>query len=184
MFSAFPNKLIRILLPSPHRSNTYLMKTFLKRRLFFSFSIVFVFCSVFSCTLQIDKIDQGEVNDQHYVFGRKVGSWLNDTVFRFCCNGSISTHSSEFDKGKYEVLIMAKGTQAYNTYPHIQVTLNDKALKTIELDSNYTTYNIPFSLTEKQDIGIQILFDQDGLDSLGNDRDVLIRKIRVDSVGN
>lgn len=152
------------------------MRTILRWRLFIRFSIAFVLCSVLACTLQVEK---DEVNDQHYVFGPKVGSWLNDTVFRFCCNGSISTHSSDFDKGKYEILITAKGTQAYNVYPHIQVSLNNKALRMIQLDSNYATYHIPFSLSEKQNIGLQVLFDQDGLDGNGNDRDVLIRKISV-----
>jgi hypothetical protein len=130
------------------------------------------------CTLVVEKVEKFGVNDHQYEYPPAIGS-REDPDFRFCCNGTISTHTSEFDKGRYEIVIKAKGTPAYEVYPLIRVLLNNTVQKEIRLDGDYTTYRIPFVLQEKKTIGVQIQFDQDGVDDKGNDRDVLIRKISV-----
>ena len=145
---------------------------------------IFVFV-IPACTLNVEKIEKYGVNDQQYEYGPTIGNWgEQDTIFRFCCNGTISTHKSEFDKGRYEVIILAKGTQAYRVYPLIRILLNNKALGEIRLDSNLTTYRLPFLLEEKKIISVQVSFDQDVLDDKGNDRDVLIRRIAVSPISN
>jgi hypothetical protein len=131
-----------------------------------------------SCTLKVEKLEPYGINDQSFVVSPKAGVW-QDTVFRFCCDGSISTHRSLLDKGNYTIQLDSKGTPAYNSYPVLKIRVNDSTVKELRLNSRYTTYNIPFSLARKDSTNVSLVFDQDGLDDKGNDRDVLIRSIRV-----
>ena len=131
-----------------------------------------------ACTLQVEKLEPYGINDQFFVASPKIGVW-QDSVFRFCCNGTIATHRSLLDKGDYTILLNSMGTQAYQTYPLIKVRVNDSLLKAIKLDGAFTTYRVPFSLQKKDSVDVSVVFDQDGADDKGNDRDVLIKSIRV-----
>lgn len=136
-----------------------------------------------ACTLRVEKIKTPGINEHYFDFDPDIGSW-QDSVFLMCCNGSISTGESSLDKGRYEVTLVAKGTQAYQVYPTLKVMLNRRLLQEVRLDSSFSTYRIPFSLEEKKDVSIRVRFDQDGLDKQGNDRNVFIRQVTVSPSGH
>jgi Ca-dependent carbohydrate-binding module xylan-binding len=152
---------------------------------FFLFPFAGLLCAAFllslhGCSVRVEKIEKYGVNDQQFEHAPAIGSWTEmGEVFRFCCNGTISTHPSELNKGSYDVVILAKGDPAYQVYPLIRIMVNDTALGEIRLDDHFTTYRLPLVVKEKKPVAVQIAFDQDGLDDKGNDRDVLIKRINV-----
>lgn len=141
-------------------------------------------CSIlllcYGCTLKVQKLKHEPygINDQAFVANEKIATW-HDTIFRFCCNGTISTHRSLLDKGHYVILLDSKGTPAYNSYPTVKVRVNDSLVKEERLDAILRTHVIFFSLEKKDSAGISLTFDQDGIDNKGNDRDVFIQSIQV-----
>jgi Ca-dependent carbohydrate-binding module xylan-binding len=143
-------------------------------------AFLFLFLVLFTagCKLQVEKLEPYGINDQDFVANPKIGRW-QDTAFRFCCNGTIATHRSQLDKGDYVILLDSRGTPAYKVYPTIRLRVDDSLLKEIRLADEFTLYHILFSLKKKDSVNVSIDFDQDGLDDKGNDRDVLIRSIRV-----
>jgi hypothetical protein len=140
-------------------------------------------CFIASCTLRVERIKAYGIKDQRFDFDYDIGSW-QDSVFLFCCNGTISTPRGEFEKGEYQVILTARGTQAAGVYPTAKVLLNHKNLRELHLDSSFSTYRVPFTLETKTIISIQLLFDQDGVDEKGNDRNIYIRNMAVDTVGH
>jgi hypothetical protein len=144
-------------------------------------AVLMIFLS--GCTLRVEKLPTFGVNDQHFDSDEDIGGWQPDSVFLFSRNGTLSTGESTFDKGRYEVLLVARATQAYQVFPTVKVMLGRKLLREVSLDSNFNTYRIPFELEKKDVVRIRIRFDQDGLDDKGNNRDVYIRKITVQAAG-
>jgi hypothetical protein len=145
------------------------------------FPVIVLFSA--ACTLRVEKLPTYGINDQHFEFDPNLGSW-QDSVFAFCRNGTISTPAGELDKGRYEVTVVAKGSQAYHVYPTLKVMLNRKLLQEVQLDSSFSVYHLPFVLEGKDAIRIRVRFDQDGGDDQGNDRNVYIRKILVSPVSH
>lgn len=129
---------------------------------------------LFSCTLRVEKIKPPPL--------MAFESQQQDSILRVCCNGDISTNEKEFAAGKYEIQLTTKGSSAYEVYPLIKLKLNDSIIKEIRLDSNYTLYRIPFSLTKEGKVKIKLRFDQDGLDDKGNDRDVYIKNVDIKKI--
>jgi len=150
----------------------------IKSRFFAVLVAVVITALLPGCTLRVEKLKTYGINDHYFDFDPDTGSW-QDSVFLMCCNGSISTGESPLDKGRYEVTLVAKGTQAYQVYPAVKILLNRTLLQEVRLDSNFSTYRIPFSLEEKKDVRIRVRFEQDGLDKEGNDRNVFIRQVTV-----
>ena len=136
-----------------------------------------------ACTLRVEKLKSPGINDPFFDFDPNIGSW-QDSVFLMCCNGTISTGEGQLTKGSYEIRLTAKGSQAYMEYPALKVMINRRLLETVRLDSNFTTYRIPFVLEENDAVRIRLRFDQDGLDDKGNDRNVFIRKVTVSPAGH
>jgi len=133
------------------------------------------------CNLRVEKLKTKDINDRYFDFEPGTGSW-QDSVFRLCCNGIISTGKTLLDKGRYEIMLVAKGTPAYREYPIIKVMLNSTLLEEVRLDSNFTGYRIPFDLEERKDVRVRFRFDQDGLDAQGNDRDIFIRSVTIHEI--
>lgn len=143
--------------------------------------LLFFLFALSACEVRVEKLGTHGINGRHFLFNSSVGAW-QDSVFRLYGNGQVVTNSGKLGKGSYEIRLTAKGTQAFQQYPSIKVSLNSEELKEIRLDSGYVAYSIPFLLEKEKDIEVNISFDQDGADKKGNDRDVLIRSCTVDTV--
>jgi len=131
-----------------------------------------------ACTLRVEKIKPFGINDQHFEFSSGIARW-QDSVLIICCNGKVSTPSATLEKGSYVVQVQASGSQAAQMFPLLKVRLNDKVLQEVRLDSGCRTYRIPFILSEKERIRIQMVFDDDAVDLKGNDRNIMIRQLLV-----
>ena len=109
----------------------------------------------------------------------KIGRKTNDSIRLFSNGAMISKRKVAFRPGSYSLVLEARGTMAYKTYPTIRILLDNVYIGGAQLFGEYLQFSIAFIIPEEKQFTIKVEFDSDGLDQKGNDRDVFIRNIAL-----
>ena len=97
-------------------------------------------------------------------------------------NGIISSNQISFEKGKYELNIKAKGTEAYNVFATIHIFFDKKQIGELALTDTLKSFRMNFDSEQSKKASIEVKFDQDGKDEKGHDRDVFIDSISINPI--
>lgn len=82
-------------------------------------------------------------------------------------------------KGKYKMMLFARGTSVDGIYPHITLSVGNKAVGSCYLSSNYEQKTFTFTIEQNINTVCTISMDNDAVDkSKREDRNVLIKSVR------